>query len=63
MRDRTGIGRSALSRLENDETANPTVVTIMRYADALDKKMTITLSDKNAQPARDSKFNRNKSLH
>jgi len=46
MRDRTGIGRSALSRLENDEIANPTVVTLTRYAEALGKKLFIQLSDK-----------------
>ena len=46
MRNRTGIGRSALSRLENDETANPTIVTLTRYADALGKKLSIALAEK-----------------
>ena len=43
---RTGIGRSALSRLENDEIANPTIVTLTRYADALGKKLSIALAEK-----------------
>jgi transcriptional regulator with XRE-family HTH domain len=46
MRDRTGMGRSAISRLENDETANPTIETLMRYAHALGKDLSITLRDK-----------------
>ncbi len=32
---RSGLKRSALSRLENDPTANPTMLTIQRYASAL----------------------------
>jgi DNA-binding XRE family transcriptional regulator len=31
----TGMSRAAISRLENDESPNPTVRTISRYADAL----------------------------
>jgi len=46
MRDRTGMGRSAISRLENDETANPTIETLTRYAHALGKDLSITLRDK-----------------
>ena len=41
MEDRTGIGRAALSRLENDATCNPTVTTLTRYADALGKKLVV----------------------
>ena len=38
---RTGIGRSALSRLENEAEVNPTVVTLTRYAEALGKKIVV----------------------
>ena len=45
MKDRTGIDRSALSRLENNEDANPTVNTLARYADAVGKEMLVVLAD------------------
>jgi len=45
LRDRTGMARPALSRLENDLTANPTLATLNRYAAALGKKVTVVLSD------------------
>ena len=32
IEDRTGIRRSVLSRLENDTTSNPTMLTLQRYA-------------------------------
>ena len=38
---RTGIGRAALSRLENDSTANPTVTTLVRYSEALGRKLVV----------------------
>jgi DNA-binding phage protein len=43
---RTGIPRSALSRLETDPDANPTLATITRYAEALGKDLQILLADK-----------------
>jgi hypothetical protein len=43
---RTGIARSALSRLESDADANPTLATITRYAEALGKDLRILLADK-----------------
>ena len=46
MQSRTGMSRSAISRLENDESSNPTIETLTRYADALGKQLAITLSDK-----------------
>lgn len=46
MQERTGMSRSAISRLENDESANPTMETLSRYAEALGKELAITLSDK-----------------
>ena len=39
MKERTGIERSTLSRLENNAEANPTVHTLTRYADAVGKKV------------------------
>ena len=38
---RTGIGRTALSRLENEAELNPTVVTLTRYAEALGKEVVV----------------------
>jgi predicted transcriptional regulator len=38
----TGIGRAALSRLENQTEPNPTVVTLTRYAEALGKKLVVS---------------------
>ena len=43
MKERTGIERSTLSRLENNTEANPTVNTLTRYADAVRKKVFVVL--------------------
>jgi hypothetical protein len=43
---RTGIEKSNLSRLENDPNPNPTIDTLCRYADAVEKEITIALVDK-----------------
>lgn len=45
MNERTGIDRGALSRLENNEDANPTMATLERYAEALGKQLVVLLSD------------------
>ncbi len=42
VEQRTGIGRGALSRLENETEANPTVVTLTRYAEALGKRLVVS---------------------
>ncbi len=42
---RTGIDRAALSRLENNEEANPTLATLERYAAAVGKQMVVLLSE------------------
>ena len=42
---RTGIDRAALSRLENNEDANPTLATLERYAEAVGKQMVVLLSE------------------
>jgi predicted transcriptional regulator len=39
---KTGIGRAALSRLENEAEPNPTVVTLIRYAEALGKQLVVS---------------------
>src|SRR5436190_1505858 len=46
IQERTGIARSALSRLETDPAANPTLTTLTRYAEALGKDLQILLADK-----------------
>jgi predicted transcriptional regulator len=38
---RSGIGRTALSRLENEAEPNPTVFTLIRYAEALGKQLVV----------------------
>jgi transcriptional regulator with XRE-family HTH domain len=45
MKERTGIERSTLSRLENDAEANPTVDTLTKYAAAVGKKVLVVLAD------------------
>ncbi len=45
INERTGIDRAALSRLENNEDANPTLATLERYAEAIGKQMVVLLSD------------------
>ena len=40
---RSGLRRSVLSRLENDKTINPTLLTLQRYAGALGMSMQTTL--------------------
>lgn len=42
VEERSGIGRAALSRLENENEPNPTVTTLTRYAEALGKKLVVT---------------------
>lgn len=46
---RTGIDKANLSRLENAEDANPTLDTLQRYAQALNKELVITLTEKSEQ--------------
>jgi len=45
INERTGIDRAALSRLENNESANPTLATLERYAEAVGKQMVVLLSE------------------
>lgn len=41
----TGMDRSAISKLENGRRPNPTIETLSRYAEALGKRLVITLAD------------------
>ncbi len=41
----TGMDRSALSKLENGGRPNPTVDTLVRYAEVVGKRLTLALSD------------------
>ena len=43
LNERTGIDRAALSRLETNEDANPTLNTLERYASAIGKSMVVVL--------------------
>ena len=49
INERTGIDRAALSRLENNENANPTLATLERYAEAVGKQLVVLLSEPTAQ--------------
>ena len=46
VEQRSGLRRSVLSRLENDKTANPTLLTLQRYAAALGLTLRTTLNSK-----------------
>ncbi len=41
----TGMDRSALSKLETGQRANPTVETLVRYAEAVGKRLAVSLAD------------------
>jgi DNA-binding phage protein len=43
VESRSGLKRSALSRLENDPTANPTLLTLQRYASAIGMRVVAEL--------------------
>lgn len=44
VEQRSGLRRSALSRLENDKTSNPTLLTLQRFAAAMGLIVHATLS-------------------
>lgn len=46
----TGMDRSALSKLETGQRANPTVDTIVRYAQAVGKRLVVSLADAGRKP-------------
>ncbi len=41
----TGMDRSALSKLETGQRTNPTVETLVRYAEAVGKRLVVSLAD------------------
>ena len=41
----TGMDRSALSKLETGRRANPTVETLVRYAEAVGKRLVVSLTN------------------
>src|SRR5438067_8431429 len=41
----TGMDRSALSKLETGQRPNPTVETLVRYAEAVGKRVVVSLTD------------------
>lgn len=43
--DLTGMDRSALSKLETGQRVNPTVETLVRYAEAVGKRLVVSLTD------------------
>src|SRR6266851_3309752 len=42
---RTGMDRSALSKLETGRRPNPTLETLVRYAEAVGKRLMVSLAD------------------
>jgi DNA-binding XRE family transcriptional regulator len=45
MQDLTGMDRSALSKLETGQRINPTLETLVRYAEAVGKRLVVSLDD------------------
>lgn len=43
VRERTGMDRSAIAKLENGERANPTLDTLVRYAEAVGKRLVVSV--------------------
>ena len=41
----TGMDRSALSKLETGQRPNPTIETLVRYAEAVGKRVLVSLAD------------------
>ena len=44
--DKTSLSKSAISKLENNADANPTVNTLSRYAEALGMTLAVILTEK-----------------
>jgi transcriptional regulator with XRE-family HTH domain len=42
---RTGMDRSAISKLESGQRPNPTLDTLVRYAEAVGKRLVVQLAD------------------
>lgn len=48
VNERTGIDRGSLSKLENDQDPNVTMNTLLRYADAIGKTLTVQIEDQSS---------------
>ena len=46
LSEATGMDRSALSKLETGQRPNPTVETLVRYAEAVRKRLVVSLVDR-----------------
>ena len=46
LKDLTGMDRSAISKLETGQRPNPTVETLVRYAEAVGKHLVVSLVDR-----------------
>ena len=49
MTELTGMDRSALSKLETGQRTNPTIETLVRYAEAVGKRIVVSLADATQQ--------------
>lgn len=45
LTERTGMDRSALSKLETGQRPNPTLETLVRYAEAVGKRLVVSLAE------------------
>ncbi len=45
LTDLTGMDRSAISKLETGQRPNPTLETLIRYAEAVGKRLVVSLAD------------------
>ena len=45
LTDLTGMDRSSLSKLETGQRSNPTIETLVRYAEAVGKRLVVSLAD------------------
>jgi DNA-binding XRE family transcriptional regulator len=45
LTERTGMDRSALSKLETGQRPNPTIETLVRYAEAVGKRLVVSLDE------------------
>lgn len=45
LTERTGMDRSALSKLETGQRPNPTIETLVRYAEAVGKRLVVSLAE------------------
>jgi len=46
LTERTGMDRSALSKLESGQRPNPTIETLVRYAEAVGKRLLVSLAER-----------------